>query len=208
MKEFIINVNSYLNRNVKGFYHTDYFGYGKSNNPDYLNTLKNDPHHTWSNYELNDAKTTLRNILDVDLLQILQTVNLNLMTICVVPRAKTDNLYNEKQLLFKSTVKSVIDELDGFEDGTEFIIRHKNTKTTHLRKPNVRYVNDGPDPYEGITNETCTILPNVRGKDILLIDDIYTKKVNIDEDVIQALLDKEAKSVVFYAVGKTFYKNR
>jgi len=37
----------------------------------------------------------------------------------------------------------------------------------------------------------------------LLIDDIYTKSINIDEDAIQALIDKGAKSIVFYAIGKT-----
>jgi len=34
-----------------------------------------------------------------------------------------------------------------------------------------------------------------------LVDDLYTKGVNIDEDAIQALLDKGAKNVVFYSVG-------
>jgi phosphoribosylpyrophosphate synthetase len=63
--------------------------------------------------------------------------------------------------------------------------------------------NDGEKPYPGITKDTCKISDNVRGKDILLIDDLYTKTVNIDEDAIQALLNKGAKSIVFYAVGKT-----
>jgi predicted amidophosphoribosyltransferase len=58
-------------------------------------------------------------------------------------------------------------------------------------------------PYPGITKDTCTISDQVKGKNILLIDDLYTKTVNIDEDAIQALLDKEAKSVTFYSVGKT-----
>jgi hypothetical protein len=37
----------------------------------------------------------------------------------------------------------------------------------------------------------------------LLIDDLYTKSVNIDEDWIQALYEKGAKNVIFYSVGKT-----
>ena len=40
-------------------------------------------------------------------------------------------------------------------------------------------------------------------KNILLIDDVYTKDVGIDEDAIQALFDHGAKSVIFYSVGKT-----
>ncbi|MCF6205161.1 MAG: hypothetical protein L3J59_16105 [Methylococcaceae bacterium] len=58
-------------------------------------------------------------------------------------------------------------------------------------------------PYKGITNDTCHISDNVRGRTIILIDDIYTGGVNIDEDAIQALLDKGARSVYFYAIGKT-----
>ena len=59
-------------------------------------------------------------------------------------------------------------------------------------------------PYPGITKATCNISDKVAGKDILLIDDIYTLDVNIDEDAIQALYDMGAKSVRFYAVCKTF----
>ena len=59
-------------------------------------------------------------------------------------------------------------------------------------------------PYVGITKSTCDISNEVRGKDILLIDDIYTSGVYIDEDAIQALLDHGARDVYFYAVGKTY----
>ncbi len=69
------------------------------------------------------------------------------------------------------------------------------------------YGGDGEMPYPGITKDTCIISENIRGKDILLIDDLYTKTINIDEDAIQALLDYGAKSVVFYAVGKTVTKS-
>jgi hypothetical protein len=66
------------------------------------------------------------------------------------------------------------------------------------------YGGDGDMPYVGITKATCKISGDVRGKDILLIDDIYTKGVNIVEDAIQALLDNGPKSVIFYAVAKTY----
>jgi predicted amidophosphoribosyltransferase len=58
-------------------------------------------------------------------------------------------------------------------------------------------------PYPGITLDTCTISKNIQSCNILLIDDIYTGNVNIDEDMIQALLISGATSVFFYAVGKT-----
>lgn len=99
-------------------------------------------------------------------------------------------------------VSNVVDKLSGFENGTSYIIRYVNTRTTHLNKSG--YGGDGDMPYVGITKATCKISSHVRGKDILLIDDIYTKGVNIDEDAIQALLDNGAKSVIFYAVAKTY----
>lgn len=56
--------------------------------------------------------------------------------------------------------------------------------------------------FPGITKATCHISPHVKDQDVLLIDDIYTPGVNIDEDAIQALLDAGAKSVTFYAIGR------
>lgn len=132
------------------------------------------------------------------------------MTVCVVPRAKAENNYHPNQLLFKKTVKAIIDKLDGFIDGTDYIIRHTDTKTTHLaHSPKAeQYAGNGDMPYKGITNNTCNISNHVIGKHILLIDDIYTTGVNIDEDAIQALLDKGAESVYFYAVGKTVNRHQ
>jgi phosphoribosylpyrophosphate synthetase len=56
-------------------------------------------------------------------------------------------------------------------------------------------------PYPGITINTCDFSKDVMGKDIMLVDDLYTNSVNIDEDAIQALFDKGANSVVFYSIG-------
>ncbi len=36
----------------------------------------------------------------------------------------------------------------------------------------------------------------------MLVDDIYTPSVNVDEDAINALLNAGACTVTFYAVGK------
>ncbi len=207
MKRFIIESNRFLKQNIQAFYHTDFYGYGKPNNPDYLNIIKNDNHHHWSDYQLNKAANDLRNILGKDFPQLLQLLEFNTLTVCVVPRAKADNTYRADQLRFQSTVQSVVNQLNGFEDGINYIGRHTNTSTTHLRRPIEGYVNDGRSPYPGITIQTCNISSNVRGRDILLIDDIYTKTVNIDEDAIQSLLNMGAGSVTFYAVGKTVRSN-
>ena len=203
MESFIIQPNRFLSRDIQAFYHADFYGYGKQNNPDYLNILKNDSHQNWHDNHLKYAVKQLRKVLIDDLFQIPHKVQLNMPTACVIPRAKADNTYNVNQMLFKSTVQSVVNRSTVFVDGTKYIGRHTNTKTTHLRRPIEGYVNDGRSPYPGITNNTCDILDKVGGEDILLIDDIYTKTVNVVEDAIQALLDRGAVSVTFYAVGRT-----
>jgi hypothetical protein len=205
MREFTIASNCCLNQNIKAFYHTDYLRYRKPGNPDYINELKNTYGDKPQNI-LENAVQELKSVLLEDLPQILQLLQLNTLTICVVPRAKAEINYQPNQLLFKLTIRNVINRLNSFADGTDYIIRHTNTRTTHLPANTPNYNNDGLVPYTGITIETCNISFNVRDKNILLIDDIYTKDVNIDEDTIQALLDKGANSVTFYAVGRTVCK--
>jgi predicted amidophosphoribosyltransferase len=197
--------HSYLKQNIQGFYHTHFGGVDLPNNPNFLYKLKNDPHHNWTTEHLKTAITEFANILIVDLPKVQSHLGISSLTVCVVPRSKADKNYNQNQLLFKATVKHIVNKL-GLIDGTDYIIRHTNTKTTHLKKPMEGFNNDGDLPYVGITNATCNISDSVNGKDILLIDDIYTKTVNIDEDAIQALLNKGAKSVAFYAIGNTVLK--
>lgn len=194
MNKFKIKRNVYLNQEINGFYHTDYLRYKQPGNPDYLNDLKN-TFNDYPKYKLENACKKLYSVLRHDLQQFNRE-----LTICVVPRSKSLDSYSDNQLLFKSIVKTISNEL-GFFDGTEFITRHTNTRTTHLNRSG--YGGDGDMPYPGITEDTCDISYMVNRKDILLIDDIYTNDVNIDEDVIQTLLDNNAKSVIFYSVGKT-----
>lgn len=205
MYEFIIEANECLNQKIRAFYHTDYV----PGNHIYLNDLKN-TFGTKTYYgepiiPINNAAQELEKVLLEDLPQIFQKLQINPLTVCVVPRAKEEKSYEPNQLRFKSTVRAVVKQLNnGFCDGADYIIRHTDTKTTHLfRSPS--YAGNGPYPYPGITIDTCTISAMVKGRDILLIDDIYTETVNIDEDVIQALLTNGAKSVAFYAVGKTIW---
>lgn len=192
--------NEYLLRDVRAFYHADYTGYQTPNNPDYINTLKN----TFNNTPRNDLQTAsqeLRHVLSHDLAIIAKALNSRSIAACVVPRAKS--IYTTNQLMFKLTVKDTLKKLDRYIDGTNFITRHTNTRTTHLRKDIPGYNNDGSSPYPGITKDTCHISPAVQGKHILLIDDIYTWHVIIIEDALQALTDSGAESVSFYSIGKT-----
>ena len=208
MTPFTIEQNNYLTQDIQAFYHTDFGGTQLPNNPNFLYKLKNDPHHNWTDYRLQEAQQEFLRVLLNDLPEILRQINKTPLTVCVVPRAKAENSYNPNQLLFKSTVRIAINRLgNNFIDGTNYIERHTNTKTAHIRQPMEGYVNDGSVPYVGITNATCNISDDVIGKDILLIDDIYTRTVNIDEDAIQSLIDKGANSVSFYAIGKTVFNH-
>lgn len=205
MTPFTIEQNSFLKQNIQGFYHTHFGGVDLPNNPNFLYKLKNDPHHNWTTEHLKTAITEFANILIDDLPKVQSHLGISSLTVCVVPRSKADKNYSQNQLLFKATVKHIVNKL-GLIDGTDYITRHTNTKTTHLKKPIEGFNNDGDLPYIEITNATCNISDSVNGKDILLIDDIYTKTVNIDEDAIQTLLNKGAKSVAFYAIGNTVLK--
>jgi len=194
----IFSNDEYLDRDIQGHYHTDYTGHKNVGNPDYLNDLKN----TFDNFstdKLNKAVQELVDVLKTDL----SNFDKNL-TICIVPRSKSESTYSHNQLLFKKVVQHLIKEL-GFQDGSNYIVRHADTKTTHLAHTSrgAQYAGNGDMPYPGITKNTCNISSEVKGKDILLIDDIYTSHVYIDEDAIQALFDNGANTVRFYAVGKT-----
>lgn len=194
----------FLKRKVLAFYHGDYCSGGDWQRAGTLAnliwTLKNDAHPFPAN--LSNAIRQLKDILRQDLPEIKKQINNKVLTICVIPRAKIEQNYRQDQLKFKGTVKEIANELSGFIDGTSFVIRRNNTQTTHLEKGQGEG-GDGSSPYPGITEMSCTISDEVKGKDILLIDDVYTKDVGIDEDAIQALFDHGATSVTFYSIGKT-----
>lgn len=195
----------FLEQDTKAFYHANYNGgvsWQTLNSIENLIwTLKNDV-DPFPN-RLKTVIFQLAKIIYHDLQQISQITKKNLV-ICVIPRSKSESYYRKDQLLFRETISLVVDHLPNLENGTKYIIRHTNTRTTHLNKNGEG--GDGDLPYPGITKNTCTISEKIKEKDILLIDDLYTKSVNIDEDAIQALLDNGANSVTFYSIGKTVSK--
>lgn len=207
MLTFEIAKNNYLTKsNIVGYCHQEYLGFNIEGNPDFINILKN----TFGNtpiYKLNQARNTVERILNEDLKWIIKKHNFENCVCIPIPRAQELRTYTSNQLLFRKAVSNVARVLEFAEDGTEYIVREKNTRTTHLAKAvnEGRYEeNYGELPYPGITKDTCNIRKNyIEGKNILLIDDIYTKTVNIDEDCIQALFDSGAKQVIFYSIGYT-----
>lgn len=199
-------VGKFLKSNVTAFYHSDYNSGGAWEMQDTIEnmiwTLKNDVDAFPE--RLTKAQEKLSLIISEDLQEILKKLRKVKLTICVVPRSKAENYYRKDQLLFRETISNVVDKMPNFENGTSYIIRHKNTRTTHLDRNGEG--GDGNLPYPGITTDTCTISKQIKGKDILLIDDLYTKSVNIDEDAIQSLIDNGANSVCFYSIGKTILR--
>jgi len=200
-------IGNFLSQDISAFYHSDYNGGGawarKHTIENMIWTLKNDVDAFPE--RLPNAQQQLSTIISQDLPQILHQLRENNFTVCVVPRSKAEGYYRADQLLFRRTISNIVNQMPNFENGTSYITRHTNTRTTHLDRNGEG--GDGNLPYPGITKDTCTISARVRNKDILLIDDLYTKTVNIDEDAIQALLDKGANSVSFYSVGKTLERN-
>lgn len=203
MNNFILEANPFLSRDVTGYFHTNFYGAVHPENPNFLYKFKNDPHHNWNWQGLRSAIDALNRVIRNDFPEILRQVQLDPLTVCVVPRAKADNTYRSDQLLFRSTIWVYARSTPGFRDGSTYITRHTNTRTTHLRRPMDGFENDGQMPYPGIARDTCHFSTQIYKSDILLVDDIYTKTVNIDEDMVQALFEKGARSIVFYAIGNT-----
>ena len=204
--KFLIESNNYLKTPTVGYYHQLYTGFNRPGNPDFLNTLKNTFGKT-SQSDLNDAMHSVILNLEWDIPYIIRQENI-FDCVCVgIPRAKAFKSYTRTQTMLNEGIKIAIKKIRGISDGTGCIIREKDTRTTHLNKAAQEgriSNNTGDMPYPGITKDTCSIRSDmIRDKCVLLIDDIYTPSVNIDEDCIQALLDNGAKKVVFYSIGYT-----
>lgn len=195
-----------LLQDVVAFYHADYHGGGtwkeEGTIENMICTLKNDV-RPYPSYKLDSVVSQMLEIVKNDFQIIKNDPQIKMpLRICVIPRSKSEYSYRNNQKLFRSTIQRAVRILNVFEDGTMDIIRQTNTKTTHLSR-GVGNGGSGSMPYRGITKDTCSISDSVKGKNILLVDDLYTKHVCIDEDAIQALYDKGANIVYFYSIGKT-----
>lgn len=196
----------FLTREIQAYYHDFYHG-GDLELRDTPGTVENIITTLKNQFKEKSVEVLLKaarcmiTILDKDLPRILLMTGKGKLVVCTIPRSKAETSYIPAQLLFKKAIQACVCGLDGFIDGTDYIVRHTDTRTTHLNKSG--YGGDGDLPYPGITRDTCTISEAVKNKDILLIDDLYTANVNIDEDAIQALFGNGASSVTFYSLGKT-----
>ena len=206
LSRHIIESNDYLTKQITAFYDCAYRrpdpeGSGFSLRvSDAIRTLKNTFNRENDN-ELFRAKNYIRTIATTDLNQIIEQERIENPIIICVPRSKAD--FSDKQLLFRKAISEAANNTMA-TNGTEYIRRIRNTKTTHLANTrNGDMSGDGDMPYPGITNDTCRLSGSVSGRNVILVDDIYTKTVNIDEDCCQFLLDNGAKSVALYTICKT-----
>ena len=199
-ERFIIRKNRFLMKNTIGYYNCEYVRYGQPGNPDFLNKLKN----IYGNENISVLKSSMKNaavLLEEDIPDIIEENDLNNCALICVPRSKA--WFTAKQLMFKEAVRMAAVNMN-IIDGTDYIIRTDDTYTTHFRNPIPNFDNDGDKPYPGITKETCVIdSEKIYNKNIILIDDIYTNGVNIDEDCIQALTDAGAKNIILYVIAYT-----
>lgn len=199
MNKIIIGGDNYLNRKCACYYYADYPGMSSPENPiPFVNELKNDFGRKCS-FQIEQCENILRDLLVTDFSELVNQYGS--LTVVGVPRSKKESSYNYNQMGLKRAIRAAIKGNANLEDGMDYIVRHSDTCTTHLDRCGCGGV--GRKPYPGITKDTCYLSSAIAGKDILLVDDIYTPTCGIDEDVISALYDVGARSVVFYAVGHT-----
>lgn len=210
MNKFIIQNNNFLKSGpISAYYHEEYnVKMGKKCNYNgYIHVLKN-TYNERTSEELNEAMLKLSSILRSDINGILLEENLSKDVIIIgIPRAQSENSYNDSQLLFRRTIKEVCNQAELICENSS-IIRIKDTKTTHIKKDNV-LINGKPNkaldsPYPGLAKDSCCFNEEIlNGRDVILIDDAYTKNANIAEDFIQALKDFGSNKVIFYCCWYT-----
>ena len=203
---------SFLKRNSVCFYVLDYLRFDDPDNPQFILDLKN----TFGNESpetLNAARETARDILVRWVPEVMRRMNMQACTMVCVPRAKAFDAYLDTQMYLLKAVSEAARVLagHGVTDGAGAVRRVVSTRTTHLPERTERITavgdresNSGDMPYPGITRRTCEIDAGlICGREILLVDDIYTGGVYIDEDCIQALFDAGAARVILFTLSCT-----
>ena len=188
----------FLDRDVDLYFHAHYYGFSSTENSiKYINYLKNDRRTFDDRIATSEDKAAM--VLAVDLSEL---VNLyGPLTVCGIPRSKREDVYPSEKMGLKRAIRKAIAMNPLLSDGMDYIVRHTNTLCTH--RSYWGYGGDGEGPRPGLIRDTCHLSSEIAGKNIVLVDDIYTADVGIDEDGVQALLDAGARSVIMYTFGCT-----
>ena len=196
-----IGNDRFLGRSVEIYCHAKYFGfYSDVNTISFVNYLKNDLMtftHLVPKSELEAAQ-----VLAADLSELVRKYRP--FTVCGIPRSKRESIYPAEKMGLKRAIRKAVASIPQLTDGLDYIVRHTNTKCTH--RSYWGHGGDGEMPRPGLLRDTCSLSPAIAGKRIVLVDDIYTPGVGIDEDGVQALFDAGARSVILYTFGYTVKK--
>ena len=189
---------------VVGYYHDEYYGMSSpANRILFVNVLKNDRLRS-SPGEIVAGEMQLAHAVRADFARITQLHGAR--TLVGVPRSKREASYPWEKMGLKRALRRAVAENPLLSDGLDFIVRHTDTLCTHRSYWGHGGMGEGPRP--GLIADTCTLSSGIRGRDVLLVDDIFTPGVGIDEDAICAVLNAGARSVVFYAIGYTVSRGR
>lgn len=205
---FTVTANTYLKRDITAYFHDYYISTRNGGGAFSSLILAIKSHGTES------TKKAIAKIIKEDLDKIIDNHDdycKEQPIVIAVPRSKPDAFWQSQELQFRPAISlglknsnHIVQDSDEkwMIDGTQYITRTEATQTTHkalLNDP----TNTGPEPYPGITRDTCQLGGDISGKKIILIDDIYTENKGIDEDCIQFLLDNGAVDVILYTLGRT-----
>ena len=193
-----IGNDAFLRCDVDLYFHAYYYGFSSSlNNLKYVNYLKNDRRDYDAVISKCEDRAAL--VLAADLAALVQQYGS--LTVCGIPRSKREDSYHPAKMGLKRAIRKAVAMNPHLTDGLDYIVRHTNTLCTH--RSYWGYGGDGEGPRPGLLRDTCKLSGAIAGKNIVLVDDIYTAGVGIDEDGVQALLDAGAKSVIMYTFGCT-----
>lgn len=190
--------DAFLDRDIDLYFHAHYYGFSSAENTiRYVNYLKNDRRDFDKLIAASEDRAAA--VLAADLAELVGVHGP--LTVCGIPRSKREDAYPPEKMGLKRAIRKAITMNPNLSDGLDYIVRHTNTLCTH--RSYWGYGGDGEGPRRGLMHDTCNISAEVAGKDIVLVDDIYTAGVGIDEDGVQALLDAGARSVIMYTFGCT-----
>ena len=190
--------DAFLDRDIDLYFHAHYYGFSSAENTiRYVNYLKNDRRDFDKLIAASEDRAAA--VLAADLAELVGVYGP--LTVCGIPRSKREDAYPPEKMGLKRAIRKAIAMNPNLLDGLDYIVRHTNTLCTH--RSYWGYGGDGEGPRRGLMHDTCNISAEVAGKSIVLVDDIYTAGVGIDEDGVQALLDAGARSVIMYTFGCT-----
>ena len=193
-----IGKDAFLDRDIDLYFHDHYYGFSSAENTiKYVNYLKND-RRTFDKL-IPASEDRAAAVLAADLTELVDEYGP--LTVCGIPRSKREDAYSPEKMGLKRAIRKAITMNPNLSDGLDYIVRHTNTLCTH--RSYWGYGGDGEGPRPGLIRDTCYLSEEISGKDIVLVDDIYTAGVGIDEDGVQAILNAGAKSVIMYTFGCT-----